>query len=30
MLFLDFLMLENGADMSSRNVGKDLPLYATK
>jgi hypothetical protein len=30
MLFLDFLTLEDGVDMLSRNVGKDLPIHAAK
>ena len=28
VLFLDFLTLEDGTDKLSRNVGKELPLYA--
>jgi hypothetical protein len=28
-VFLDFLTLENGTDMFFRNVGKELPIYAT-
>jgi hypothetical protein len=27
--FLDFLTLEDGIDMLSQNVGKELPLNAT-
>ena len=26
--FLDFLILEDGTDRLSRNVGQELPLYA--
>jgi len=26
--FLDFLTLEDGTDRLTRNVGKELPLYA--
>jgi len=28
--FLEFLTLEDGADRLSRNVGKELPLYAAQ